>query len=102
MEVAFTLFEIGADDEKIVRLVTPLLADPDDNTCFYAGRLCAQADPQEARNQVSALIPKLAADKVAGERSALHAVWGLAPEAQAAIPGLGWLLGKPDRKTALG
>ena len=92
VELAWTLLAIGADPQEIVRITMPLLMDKDSDTCFHAGRLCAIVSPDEARRHVSRLIPQLEPEKIADGGSALNAVWGLAPEAQEAIPALCRLL----------
>jgi HEAT repeat protein len=92
IDVAWTLLAIGADPQEIVHIMVQLLLDGDTDICFHAGRLCAIASPDEARRHVSHIIPRLNPEKLADGRSALHAVWGLAPEAQEAIPVLSRLL----------
>jgi HEAT repeat protein len=92
IDIGWVLFAIGADPQDIVRISTPLLLDKDTDLCFHAGRLCAIASPDDSRRQVTRLIPQLAPEKLADGRSALHAVWGMAPEAREAIPVMSRLL----------
>ena len=92
IDVGWTLLKIGAGPQEIVRIAEPLLMDKDTDICFQAGRLYATASPEEARRQVSRLIPLLTPEKRVEGLSALNAVWGLAPEAQEAIPALSRLL----------
>src|SRR5262249_33590840 len=99
LDIAWTLLEIGAEPWDVGRLVMPLLADNDDNIRFQAGRLCALAVPEEARRQGSKLDPQLASADAAVKKSALYAIWGLAPEARDAVPALALLL--DDRDTDL-
>jgi len=96
-EIASILLEIGAEPDEVARIVIPFLNDRNNEICFRAGRLCARASPQEARRQVPALIPRLSADQVALRSSALHTLWGLAPEAGEAVPALSRLLSSSDR-----
>ena len=51
------LAEIGAGDETVVRLITPHLTDATNGT--WARELLARTSPEEARRQLSALIPQL-------------------------------------------
>ena len=92
IDVGWLLLSIGVDPQEIVRMTTPLLLDKDTDLCFHAGRLCAIASPDDARRQVTSLILQLAPEKLAERSSALNAVWGLAREAQEAIPTLSRLL----------
>lgn len=101
IDFAWTLLAIGADPQDVARLVTPLLLDHDTDTCFHAGRLLAQTSSPDARRQVSVLIPKLTAERMAGDGpGALDAVWGLAPEAAEAVPALYGLLESNERHVA--
>jgi HEAT repeat protein len=100
IDVAWMLSATGADPRAIIGITAPLLIENDTDTCFHAGRLCAIAGPEDARRQVSLLVPQLAPEKIADRMSALHAVWGLAPEAQEAIPALSRLLECDQRNVA--
>jgi HEAT repeat protein len=90
--IGWTLLEIGAEPSELVRIAVPFLADKDPDARFHAGRLCANASPEEARKQVSILIPQLP--------GSLHAIWGLAPEAREAVPALTTLLEGRDASVA--
>ncbi|MBI3861961.1 MAG: HEAT repeat domain-containing protein [Planctomycetia bacterium] len=92
LDLGWTLLAIGADPQEIIRIVVPLLHHKDSDLSFGAGRLCAIASPEDARQQVSLLIPRLAPEKIVFDRTAQNAVWGLAPCAQEAIPALCRLL----------
>ncbi len=100
IDVAWILLGTGADPQEIVRITSPLLVDKNTDTCFHAGRLLAVASPEDAHRQVSLLIPQLAPGKIAHGMSTLDAVWGLAPEAQEAIPALSRLLKSDQRHVA--
>jgi len=92
VDVGWVVLSIGGNRQEVSRLMEPLLLDKDTDLGFHAGRLCASADPDEARRQVANLIPLLTPEKLADGLSALVAVWGLAPVAQEAIPALSRLL----------
>jgi HEAT repeat protein len=97
-DVAWTLAAIGADPQDITRIVTPLLTHEDTYFRFHAGRLCAHVNPDEARRQVWALIPKLSPEEAPAGLAALDALWGLAPEGEEAIPALSRMLENPDNR----
>ena len=92
IDIAWTLLDIGDDAEQILGIAVPRLLAGDTDQSFHAGRLCASVSPEEARRQVSQLLPLLTPEKLAQRRQALDAVWGLAPAGQEAIPALTKLL----------
>ena len=100
IDVGWLLAAIGADPQEIIGVIAPLLIKKDTSTCFHAGRLLAIASPEDARRQVSLLVPQLAPEKIAEKTSALSAVCGMAPEAQEAIPALSRLLECDERGVA--
>jgi HEAT repeat protein len=95
---ARALVDIGADSDEIFRIVSPFLTDRNEGTCFTAGRVCARASPAGARRQVSALIPRLSDEDLAIVHSAVTAIRGMAPEAEAAVPELSRLLEHADHR----
>lgn len=92
IDIGWTLLRIGGDSQQIVRILQPLLTHKDTDLSFHAGRLYVCASPEQARRQVSQLIPWLTDEKLAKGLSPLNAVWGLAPEAQESLPALVRLL----------
>jgi HEAT repeat protein len=97
IDAGWLLLAMGADPQEIIAIAAPLFIQTDADTCFHAGRLCAIVSPEDARRQVSLLVPELVPEKIADRMSALNAAWGLAPEGQEAIPALSALL-KCDRR----
>ncbi|MBS0202869.1 MAG: HEAT repeat domain-containing protein [Planctomycetes bacterium] len=92
IDVGWTLLAIGGDAEQVIGIAVPHLLTGNTDQSFHAGRLCASASPEEARRQVSQLLPLLTPENLVHQRQALDAVWGLAPAGQEAIPALTKLL----------
>jgi len=86
IQVAETLFAIGARSDEIARIITPLLDDGFGGTCYEAGRILAKATPEEAARQVELRLPILQGTDDPRMWNALCAVSGMARQARAAIP----------------
>jgi HEAT repeat protein len=99
IEIGWTLLEIGADPNEIARLAAQYLLDvnQDGDISYRSGRLCVLASPEEARSQVTRLLPHLAAES-STVKSALFAIWGMAPQAAGAVPELTSLLVSSDHE----
>jgi HEAT repeat protein len=65
--------------------------------CRWAGELLVRAGPDEARRQVSRLVPKLQSTDSEILLPVLNALRGLAPVAEEAAPELARLAARPDR-----
>lgn len=88
LSIAETLHAIGADEDKIGRVLAPLLLDPDPSRDLNgsAGRLLVKLCPGEARRQVSLLIPRLGSIDTSVDKSVLYALYALGAQAQDAVP----------------
>ena len=93
-EIIETLAEIGAEPDDLVRLSAPLLLQ------VYVGppacRILARASPDEAKRQVSMLIPQLQANDGAVNVRVLHALGAFGELARDAVPALVPLLERND------
>ncbi len=85
-EIIQTLAEIGAEPDDLVRLTSPLLLQ------VYVGppacRILARASPEEAKRQVSILIPQLQGNDGAVNVRVLQALGAFGGLAREAVPAL--------------
>jgi HEAT repeat protein len=93
MAFANCLVEAGVDRSQIVGRLTPLLLER--ATSFNAGRLLVRVSPDEARHQVTLMLPLLRSDADTVNAAARDAVYGMAPVAGEAVPALLQLLRNP-------
>jgi HEAT repeat protein len=99
--IAQTLADIGADSEEIARHLVPLLlveTRRGPSISWRAGELLLKISPELGRRQVSLLIPRLPADDGTVDKSVLHALYALGPQAREAVPSLTPLLRDSDVK----
>ncbi|HLJ09931.1 MAG TPA: HEAT repeat domain-containing protein, partial [Planctomycetaceae bacterium] len=101
------LLQIGAEPGAVTSLLATLVRSGDDDMARYAGQLLARASPDEARRQVAFIVAQIGDDRqwVAREDrrrlleftgntgsqagvngSALHALSGMGPAAEEAVP----------------
>jgi len=94
ISIATTLHAIGAEEDVVASVLTPLLLDQ--NLSWSAGQLLAKSCPGEARRQVSLLLPKLGTNETSVAKDVLFALYALGPQAQDAVPAVVPLLQNPD------
>ena len=92
--IAMTLHDIGAEEEVVAGVLSPLLLDPDSK--WGAGESMVKLCPQEARRQVSLLLPKLGTNETSVDNAVLYALDALGAQAQEAVPAVGPLLQNHD------
>jgi HEAT repeat protein len=94
LEIIETLAEIGAEPDDLVRLSAPLLLEV--NVGPRACRILARASPDEAKRNVSLLIPQLQKSDGAVNVRVLHALGAFGELAGEAVPALVPLLSQND------
>jgi HEAT repeat protein len=88
-QVATTLVDIGAPPEQVTPVLVTLLNETVGwATSHRAGAALVRVDPAEARRQVSLFIPHLSTREDRPHTVALHAIKGMAPVAEEAVPAL--------------
>jgi HEAT repeat protein len=94
ISIAKTLHDIGAEEDVVAGVLSPLLQIRD--LGGSAGRSMVELCPQEARRQVSLLLPKLGTNETSVDTAVLFALSALGPQAQEAVPAVAPLLQNRD------
>jgi HEAT repeat protein len=94
--IAQTLYDIGAEDGQVASVLVPLVLNPHKSLSWLSGQALVMYCPDEARREVSRLLPNLGTNESTVDKTVLYALHSLGPQAQEAVPALIPLLHNSD------